>query len=179
MVVQMGPIQNGIARVAVFKVTCPKARQGEELEFDMQAEARTVDDRSLIQAKAKTAKLVAVDGKANKAQRRDAEIAEIVARTWSANIVAIGAKMNRDGAYEDARKYIERELRYFRSYVKDLVKGRGMIEELELLAQRVGREFSPRMHKEMVIQASLSMESRVDRRGANKEAWAFRMKRGD
>jgi len=179
MVVQMGPIQNGIARVAVFKVTCPKARQGEELEFDMQAEARTVDDRSLIQAKAKTAKLVAVDGKANKAQRRDAEIAEIVARTWSANIVAIGAKMNRDGAYEDARKYIERELRYFRSYVKDLVKGRGMIEELELLAQRVGREFSPRMHKEMVIQASVSRECRVDRRGANKEAWAFRMKRGD
>lgn len=179
LVVQMGPIQNGIERVAVFKVTCPKAREGEELEFDLQAEARTVDDRSLIQAKAKTSKLVAVDGKANKAQRRDAEIAEIVARTWSANIISTAAKMNRDGAFEEAGKYIERELRYFRSYVEGLVAGGGMIEELEMLAQRVGRRFSPRMHKEMVIQASLAMESRVDRRGIEKAAWSARMRRGD
>ena len=179
LAVHLGPIQNGIERVAVFKVTCPKTRQGEELEFHLKAEARTVDDRSIIEAKANPAKLFAVDGRANKAQRRDTEIAEIVARTWNAHIVATAAKMNRDGAFEEAGKYIERELRFFRSYVEGLAAGGGMVEELEMLAQRVGRRFSPRMQKELVIQSYLAMESRIDRRGVEKAAWSARMRRGD
>ncbi|OAN68287.1 hypothetical protein A8B83_02360 [Rhodobacteraceae bacterium EhC02] len=179
LVVQMGPIQNGIERVAVFKVTCPKARPGEELEFHLKAEARTVNNRSWIQANAKAAKLVAVLGSTNKAQRRDAQIAEIVARTWSAHIVATAAKMNRDSAYEEAGRYLEEELRFFKPYVEGLAKAGDMIDELEMLAQRVGQRFSPRMHKEMVIQASLAMESRMDRRGLEKAAWSTRMRRGD
>jgi len=120
-----------------------------------------------------------VDTKANKDQPRDAEIAEIVARTWSAQVVATAAKMNRDGAYEGAQKYIEGELRHFRRYVEGLPRGQDMVGELELLARRVGREFSSRMRKEMVVQSALVMESRVDRRGAGKAAWSARMERGD
>ena len=54
-----------------------------------------------------------------------------------------------------------------------------MVGELELLARRVGREFSSRMRKEMVVQSALVMESRMDRRGAGKAAWSARMERGD
>lgn len=54
-----------------------------------------------------------------------------------------------------------------------------MTHELELLARRVGRQFSSRMRKEMVVQSSLAMESRVDRRGMGKAAWSARMERGD
>lgn len=179
ILVSVGPIQNAIERVAVFKVTCSKAQRGEEMKFGLVANGRAVDDQNVLETSTVPVALVAVDGKANKDQHRDAEIAEIVARTWSALVVAVAAKMNRDGAYEDAQKYIEGELRHFRRYVEGLPRGQEMVGELELLARRVGREFSSRMRKEMVVQSALFMESRVDRRGAGKAAWSARMERGD
>lgn len=177
--VSTGPIQNDIERFAVFKVTCPKAQGGEAFKFGMVVTGRAVADRNTLETSAISVNLVAVDTKANKDQPRDAEIAEIVARTWSAQVVATAAKMNRDGAYEGAQKYIEGELRNFRRYVEGLPRGQDMVGELELLARRVGCEFSSRMRKEMVVQSALVMESRVDRRGAGKAAWSARMERGD
>ncbi|WP_373502186.1 VWA domain-containing protein [Aestuariivirga sp.] len=179
ILVSVGPIQNAIERVAVFKVTCSKAQRGQEMKFGLVANGRAVDDQNVLETSTVPVTLVAVDGKANKDQPRDAEIAEIVARTWSALVVAVAAKMNRDGAYVDAQKYIEGELRHFRRYVEGLPRGQEMVGELELLARRVGREFSSRMRKEMVVQSALFMESRVDRRGAGKAAWSARMERGD
>lgn len=177
--VPLGPVQNDIERVAVLKVTCPKARQNDELAFELTASGRAVDDRARLETDTVRFKLTAVDGAANKAQSRDIEIAAIVARTWSAHVVTTAARMNRDGAYEEAERYIERELRHFRRYVEGLDQGREMIRELELLARRVGRQFSSRMRKEMVVQSSLAMESRADRRGMGKAAWSARMERGD
>ena len=145
----------------------------------MVATGRAVADRNTLETSAVSVNLVAVDLKANKDQLRDVEIAEIVARTWSAQVVSTAARMNRDGAYQDAKNYIERELRHFRRYVEGLPRGQEMVGELELLARRVGREFSSRMRKEMVVQSALFMESRVDRRGSGKAAWSARMERGD
>lgn len=179
ILVSVGPIQNAIERVAVFKVTCPKAQRGEKMKFGLVANGRAVDDQNLLETSTVLIPLVAVDGKADKDQSRDAEVAEIVARTWSAQVVAMAAKMNRGGAYEDAQKYIEGELRHFRRYVEGLPRWQEMLGELELLARRVGREFTPRMRKEMVVQSALFMESRVDRRGAGKAAWSARIERGD
>ena len=179
ILVSVGPIQNVIERAAVFKVTCPKAQRGEELKFGLVANGRVVDDHNMLETSAVTVALVAADGKANKDQTHDAEVAAIVARTWSAQVVATAARMNRDGAFEDAQEYIEGELRHFRRYVDGLPRGQDMVGELELLARRVGRESSSRMHKEMVVQSTLVMESRVDRRGAGKAAWSARMERGD
>jgi Ca-activated chloride channel family protein len=179
VVVSMGPIQNDIERVIVFKVTCPKAPRGEEFKFAMVATGRAVVDQKTIETSAVSVTLRAVDGKANRDQPRDVEIAEIVEKSWSAQVVAKAAQMNRDGAFEEAQKYIEAELRHFRRYVEGLPSGQEMVGELELLARRVGREFSSRMRKEMVVQSALVMESRVDRRGVGKAAWSARMERGD
>jgi Ca-activated chloride channel homolog len=177
--VSIGPVQNEIERSVVFKVVCPRARKGDNLEFQVAANGRALDTGCVLETATVTVRLSAAEGSANSSQSRDAEMAEIVARTWSAHVVATAARMNRDGAYQDAEKYIERELRHFCRYVDGLVRGREMIGELELLARRVGRQFSSRMRKEMVLQSSLAMESRVDRRGAGKAAWSARMERGD
>lgn len=179
LLVPLGPIQNDIERVAVFKVVCPRAAKDDHLDFHVSATGRALDGGSVLETDAVTVRLVATDRARNRSQSRDTEIAEIVARTWSADVVATAARMNRDGAYQEAEKYIERELRHFRRYVEGLDRGREMIRELELLARRVGRQFSSRMRKEMVLQSSLAVESRVDRRGAGKAAWSARMERGD
>lgn len=179
LLVPLGPVQNDIERVAVFKITCPKARQNDELAFELSARGRAVDDRAKFKTDTVRARLAAAAGAANKAQSRDIEIAAIVARTWSAHVVTTAARMNRDGAYEEAERYIERELRHFRRYVEGVEQGHEMIRELELLARRVVRQFSSRMRKEMVVQSSLAIESRADRRGMGKAAWSARMERGD
>jgi hypothetical protein len=124
-------------------------------------------------------RLTAADSEANDGQSRDLKIAEIVARTWSAHVVSLAAKMNRDRSYDSARRYIGGELFYFGRYVRGMERGPQMVRELELLAHRVGRELSSRMRKEMVVQSSLVMESRVDRRGSDKASWSARLNRGD
>jgi Ca-activated chloride channel family protein len=177
--VSIGPIQNGIERVAVLRIVCPRARVGEELAFQLAATGRAVDSRTDLESRAVTVRLVAAAGANNSAQSCQPELAQIVARAWSASIVSTAARMNRDGAYREAEAYLDRELRHFRRYVVDLDDGADMIRELELLARRVGQEFSSRMRKEMVLQSSLVMERRVDRRGASKAAWSERLERGE
>jgi Ca-activated chloride channel family protein len=179
LVVPIGPIQNEIERAVAFKVICPRAGAGEELAFDVSATGRDLENGAGLEVRPVLARLVAAEGTGNSAQSRDAELAKIVARTWSAEIVSTAARMNRDGAYREAEAYLKRELHHFRRYVEGLDGAREMIRELELLARRVGEEFSPRMRKEMVFQSSLAMESRIDRRGASKAAWSERLKRGD
>ena len=179
ILVPLGPVQNDVERVAVLKVTCPKARLNDELEFALIANGRAVDDRTRLETDTVLVRLIAVDGATNTDQYRDDEIAMIVARTWSAHIVSTAARMNRDAAYNEARRYVERELRHFCRYVEGLDQGREMIRELELLARHAGRQFSSRMRKELVVQSSLAMESRVDRRGMGKAAWSARMERGE
>jgi Ca-activated chloride channel family protein len=178
-VVPIGPVQNEIERAVVFKVICPRAGAGEELAFEVSVTGRDLDNGAGLEVRPVLARLVAADGAGNSAQSRDTELARIVARTWSADIVATAARMNRDGAYREAEAYLERELHHFRRYVEGLDGAREMVRELELLARRVGEEFSPRMRKEMVLQSSLATESRIDRRGASKAAWSERLERGD
>lgn len=178
-VASIGPIQNDVERFAVFKLTFPKVQPGEKMTFEMVATGRAVDDRNMLETSVVSVAVVAVDGTSNKDQPRDAEIAEIVARTWSAQIVAQAARMNRDGAGKVAQTYVEGELRHFRRYVDELPRGQEMVGELELLAHHVGREISSRMRKEMVVQSALFAERRMDYRGADKPTWSARMKRGD
>jgi hypothetical protein len=57
-------------------------------------------------------------------------------------VASMPAKMNRDRAYDLARRSIGRELFYFGRYVLGMERGPQMVRELELLARRVGGELS-------------------------------------
>lgn len=173
----LGPVQNEVERVAVFKVTCPAARANDELEFKVSASGRAKDGGAKLESVETTCKLTAADSVRNSAQPRDEEIAEIVARFWRDHIVAETARMNRDGDLDETRKFIATELKYFRRYVEKLRGGREMIEELELMERNSRRRFSTRLRKEMILQSALSMEDRADHRGF-KPTWRMRMIRG-
>lgn len=176
---KLGAVQDAIERVTIFKVTCPTTRCGQELAFEVTASGRSADDMRIIDAAPAQCTLIAAPEAANTAQQRDDALATLIVRVWSAQIVATGARMNREGDYRAAEAYVERELRYFSRYAEGLPQARAMLKEIELLSQRVGQEFSSRMRKEMVFQSTLTMESRSDRRGSDKAAWSARMRRGD
>lgn len=175
----VGPIQNNIERVVVFKLTFPRTRCGEKLRFEIVANGKASGSNGIIETPPVVVWNTSVDDVDNEAQQRDLANSDIVARAWSAQVVTSAAMMNRDGAFHEAERYIRRELVYFRRYVERLRGGYEMFRELQLLANRVGREFSSRMRKEMVVQSSMAMESRLDHRGGGKASWSARLKRGD
>lgn len=175
----VGPIQNNIERVVVFKVTLPQTQRGEELRFEIAANGKAVVDHRTVETTPAVVWITAADHVANDAQHRDWVISDLVAQTWSAQVVTTAAMMNKDGAFDEAKKYIAKEMNYFRRYVDGLPRGQEMLGELELLAHRIGREFSSRVRKEMVVQSALVMESRADRRGSEKASWSARLHRGD
>lgn len=179
MAVALGPLQNEVERVAVFKVTCPEGRKGDTLTFGVQASGRAAEGGAALSATADPITLTAAGGGSNGAQDRDADLTRIVARIWRAHIVATVSRMNREGAYRDARLFAARELRHFTRYVEGFEFGREMIPELRLLGRYADRPMSSRMHKEMALQEVFEGEARIDRRGASKPRWSERMARGE
>ena len=181
IVVPIGPVQNEVELTAVFKIKCPESRKNDELAFEATASGRAIDDQSVLKAAAAEVSLVAAGAEAHKGQSRDAGIAAIVARNWHADVAATAARMNRDGAFKDAKKYVKRELQHFRLYVKGLDGGKKMIRELELLAARVDHVLSSRVCKEIVLSNALTSECRHDFRASHspKRSWSDRLEFGD
>lgn len=176
---QLGPVQSGVERAAVFRVTCPRAQPGEELTFAVTATGVSSVDGVILTADAHLAILRAAVGAINSAQQREHSLVPLVARAWLAHVVGKAAAMNRVRAHREASRMIASELKHFRRYVHDLPEGMSMVDQLELLAQRAEREFSPRLSKELMLSASLLTEARTDRRGSGKESWASRIRRGE
>ncbi|MCX7863885.1 MAG: hypothetical protein N2423_02420, partial [Novosphingobium sp.] len=172
-------VQHEVPRVLVLKVVGKPRKTGNTVEVTLQAIGRRTDNGAMIETDAVLARLTAAEASANSCQPRNMALAETVARQWSASIVATAARLNRDRAFREAESWLQEQLHHFRRYAEVLENGRAMIRDIELLARRVGREFSSRMSKEMVFQSALAMESRIDRRGSGKAAWAERLRRGD
>jgi Ca-activated chloride channel family protein len=176
---QLGPIQNGVERTAVLRITCPEATSGDELVFLASASGIAADDGMSITCDASPAVLRAAAGAENNAQSTNLAVAERVAHAWMAHVIGKAAAMSRVRANREASRMIASELKHFRRYVIDLPDGAVMVEQLELLARRAERQLSPRLSKELMLSASLSMESREDRRGIGKESWAARIRKGE
>ena len=176
--VALGPVPHGAARVVVFKVRCPSAQPGEVLAFEASATGRAAGGADL-HAGPVSATLTAADGNANAAQARDEELAAVVARAWSAEVVLTASRLNRDGAFAEVADYVDRELRFFRRYVQGLAAGPSLMRDLKLLGRRASARLSPRMQKEMMLQSLLVLEQRRDWRGPLKGHWRERLEQGE
>ena len=177
--VALGPLQNEVERIAVFKVTCPDGREGDTLTFGVAAGGRTAEGGAALSATAGPITLTAAPGISNSPQSRDADLTHIVARIWHAHIVATVSRMNRERPYSNALRFAKRELKYFERYVDGFEFGHEMIRELQMLVHRAGKPMTSRMRKEITIQTDLEAQARVDRRGPSKPRWSDRMARGE
>lgn len=171
----IGAVQRGVERRAVLKLTCPAAREGEELAVRIKASAQLTAEGVRRTAPTVTAALTAEGASDNDAQERDEARAEMVARAWSAHVVARAGRMNSRRAPADAKGYVEQELSFFRPYVTGLSCGDDLLRDLEVLARRIGRQLSSRMQKELALQTTLAAENRRDRRGPGKQSWHDRL----
>ncbi len=177
--VDLGPIQNGVERAVVAKVTCPTSTLGQRYDFVTSVTAKSAQDGIQLQRQESTADILATDRGRNARCQKSTELALLVATHWQANILFRAGQMNRDRAFREATAYVAGELRYFEAYVSDLPGGRELVRGLKVLARHVDRDISPRMHKEMTLSSELAFSQRKDHRGPGKAAWADRMIIGD
>ena len=177
--IDLGPVQNAVPRIAVFRLTCPQAEPGTELIVRIKATGFVSGSHETIETNEMVYTLTSAAGDANSAQPRNKNASEAVAKMWSAQIIATAAKMNRDRTFQEAKHYLRQQLHFFERYVAGLKSGQELAADLNSLHRHIDNEMSPRMHKEMTLHASLAMSSRLDRRGDDKESWARRMRRGD
>jgi Ca-activated chloride channel family protein len=173
--VVLGPVQNGVERVVVFKMTCPLADIFlQQLDFTITASGQNVETSEALSVGPNHVTLTAASGAENNAQSRDNALAAIVARIWSAHIIATAARFNRDAAYREAEKFAAEQVHHFGRYVRDLEGADDMVRELRMLAGRVGRRMSSRSTKEMYLHSSRVSSSRMDHRG-EKPSWSERL----
>jgi hypothetical protein len=74
---------------------------------------------------------------------------------------------------------VARELHHFRRDAASLPGSQEMIEQMELLAARARHELSPRLAKEMVLEAALFEQSRQAYRAMAKRTWVDRVRDGE
>ncbi|WP_170679174.1 MULTISPECIES: VWA domain-containing protein [Ruegeria] len=177
--VDLGPLQNEVERAVVAKVTCPTSAHKQRFEFTASVSARSVGGGEPFQPQFSTALLMAADRGENARCPKSSEIASIVATHWQAHVLNRAGQMNRDRAFREAANYVERELRYFEAYVRELPGSRELVRGLKVLARHVDRDISPRMHKEMTLSSELAFHRRADHRGTAKKSWVDRMVGGD
>ncbi|MCA0907734.1 hypothetical protein LCM27_15130 [Ruegeria marisrubri] len=177
--VDLGPLQNDVERAVVAKVTCPTSAHKQRFEFTASVSARSVGGGEPFQPQFSTALLMAADRGENARCPKSSEIASIVATHWQAHVLNRAGQMNRDRAFREAANYVERELRYFEAYVRELPGSRELVRGLKVLARHVDRDISPRMHKEMTLSSELAFHRRADHRGTAKKSWVDRMVGGD
>lgn len=177
--IPLGPLQDRIARRAVFQLVCPPSAPGTVHNFKVHARGLAVTDGTAVFAEAPEVALRSAPREELRHQERDREVATSAARAWHADIVSrVAAARQHDDSDEVART-IRHALVHFRRYAEDLPGGLELIEELELLAKRARRHLSPRLRKELALDAALYTEARQDHRGVAKDHWSVRIRRGE
>lgn len=76
-----------------------------------------------------------------------------VTESWHAQAVHALAQMNRSGERRQARHFLERELRYFERYCRDLPGTERLVRELALVLGRIDVAWDERTRKVMQEQS--------------------------
>lgn len=160
--VSLGNILKGHDRHVVFKIKCPRMAAGEKLAFDLRAKGTISGDDTKIKTKTVSVHLESAGKGKNATQVRNIPMTEVVAKHWNAFIVSEADKLNREGRYEDASRFVRNEKRYFKRYVRGLDNESEMLKNLEIFGRAIIRGLSPRMHKEMTFYSASQIENRVD-----------------
>ena len=114
--------------------------------------------------------LISASGTANSGQRGHVKHTCLAVRNWHAHAVSVSARLNVVREYEKAERFVKRELKFFKSYVKGLRFGARLVSELELLTAKIGKELNPWVLKEMALEPRILMEARIDHRGSDKDS---------
>jgi hypothetical protein len=97
-------------------------------------------------------------------EQRDVDLAVRAARLWHARIVARALELNERGEHRRAESWVGRSRREFRRYVAGLPGVGDLVESLDRLVDRVGREWRTVSHRESYVMARKVMMGKPELR---------------
>jgi Ca-activated chloride channel family protein len=178
--IQIGGLAEGTPRSVVVQLKCPRGEPGDELVARLSASGAAAATGEIVESPERTATLTLARGAQNSAQSRDPDVARTVARAWHAHVLRHCAMLNKEGAFDKAGRFAQRQLKHFERYVSDLPGTDGMVDELRLLAASADTMWSSRTRKEAMMSASMELrEGSVDHRGAARKSWSRRLCDGE
>jgi hypothetical protein len=95
---------------------------------------------------------------------RDTALALRAARLWQAQIIARALELNERDDYQRAEQFVQRSVAELAAYADGLPEREELLAPLAALADRVGRRWKTRGHKEAYAMARFSMRGKQDYR---------------
>lgn len=173
--VVLGSMTSGAVRKVVFKLICPSGDPGEELRFVLEATGQKAGSDQPQTCPLLEANLTFAEAGRNTGQPRDIDAANAVAIIWHAHVVRLVARMNRSRERREARGYLERELKWFERYCRDLPGAQSLVEEMARMFKHVDRDWDERTRKEMEHGSYKTSRSERDYRSSARRHWSDRL----
>ena len=145
---QLGPLRHNGSRVVILKLRTPAGASRETLTFGLELDLKRSESERETVAHTPPP-LEFGSGEACREQPRDRRRTRLVAERWQEFAVGRALELNRDGRYAEAHEYIQRELRYFRTYCEGLDDVGHLILELEEAAERLAEPMAERRRKDI------------------------------
>jgi len=166
----MGSLVGGATRRAVFRVFVPPRSAGEVLRFRVGAswQAAGVEER---QATELTAVLTRTGDTAVFAEDTDQVLGLEAARVWQAAVVRQAILLNGQDRYQEASRFVGKQLKYFRRFCDRLAAGAELVAGLEATMHRMVRPMEHRSRKEIAVSMFQTRMSVADVRYSASKDW--------
>lgn len=164
-----GSLLAGAQRRLVVRLTFPAGTRGDSLPVTVVARWKVPGDDRPHTADVGTLEVRFDTPQACLAQRPDRDLATIVAEQWQAHIYHRGMLLNRDGQYEAARTFAERDSRSFASYCNMMPELSESVEDLLAFSPSLAAAFLAGSSKEVLLHAYKTSRGEADRRSRKRQ----------
>jgi Ca-activated chloride channel homolog len=165
--VALGSLVSEAQRSAVFRVFVPTGVE-ESLDFVVEATWRQAEERNSREIA--IGLVPAQDGVVFK-ERSAQDIALEAAQAWQSAVVSRAMGLNREGDYEEARRYMRQQIGYFRRYIEPVKGGQTLLASMEKVLERITRPMREDARKEIGTRMYQQQRGTVDRRPSAPMAW--------
>ena len=176
LVVRVGSLGTGRPRSVILKLKFPQGKIDDVVTLRVRASGRAAGTDSPVDALAQDAAMTFAHGARNTPQLQDPQLSLAVAEAWYAQVVHAVAGMNRGGERRQSRHYLERELRHFERYCRNLPGTELLTGELVLLLRHVDSDWDERTRKVMQHRSFAMARVQADVPNARvAQTWAERL----
>lgn len=171
----MGSLVGGATRRAVFRVFVPEGPAGQVLHFRIEANWKAAGSEER-QTEELQAVLTRAGDKEVFPEITDQALGLEAARVWQAAVVRQAVLLNGQERYQEASRYVGKQLKYFRRFCDRLSAGAELVAGLEETMNRIIRPIEHHVRKELAVSMFQTRVSVVDARCSSPIPWRDHLK---
>jgi len=168
---RLGALSCDRTRTVVLRFTCPPGAEGKQLKFTFGLSWRRPGKAETFAAEPACLSLSFAGEAENGGQPRDLERSMTVAERWQMAVIERAIQYNEDGAYGEARKFIEMESKFFERYCAGLPEAGRLVEEMKAAATPLSKPMDARWAKNATTSCYTLSRDVSDHRSMDRGDW--------